>query len=214
MNSKPIIYQLLPRLFANTSGNCIPNGTIEQNGSGKMNSITSTVLRGIKELGVTHVWYTGIIEHAHNSDYTRFGIRRDNPHVVKGNAGSPYAIKDYYDVDPDLAESVPDRMEEFEMLVARTHDEGESDHRLCAQSCCTACMDPMSSLLALLILEPTMIKRSFSAITIISITYHGSSSLRMSIWAKAQALTWSFRPRRRAMTALPLSRAIATGTIP
>lgn len=124
MNSKPIIYQLLPRLFANTSGNCIPNGTIEQNGSGKMNSITSTVLRGIKELGVTHVWYTGIIEHAHNSDYTRFGIRRDNPHVVKGNAGSPYAIKDYYDVDPDLAESVPDRMEEFEMLVARTHDEG------------------------------------------------------------------------------------------
>lgn len=124
MNNKPIIYQLLPRLFANTCGNCIPNGTIAQNGSGKMNSITSTVLRGIKELGVTHVWYTGIIEHAHNSDYTRFGIRRDNPHVVKGNAGSPYAIKDYYDVDPDLAESVPDRMEEFEMLVARTHDEG------------------------------------------------------------------------------------------
>ncbi|MDE6490901.1 MAG: hypothetical protein K2L49_07055 [Muribaculaceae bacterium] len=74
MNIKPIIYQLLPRLFANTNGNCIPNGTIAQNGSGKMNDITSTVLKGIKELGVTHVWYTGIIEHAHNTDYTRFGI--------------------------------------------------------------------------------------------------------------------------------------------
>ncbi|MDE6765343.1 MAG: alpha-amylase [Duncaniella sp.] len=103
----------------------MPNGTISQNGCGKMNRITDTVLNSIKELGVTHVWYTGIIEHATKTDYSAEGILPpDNPHVVKGQAGSPYAIKDYYDVDPDLAESVPDRMKEFEQLVARTHDAG------------------------------------------------------------------------------------------
>lgn len=124
MNKKPIIYQLLPRLFANYNENCIPGGTIEQNGSGKMNDITATVLDSIRELGVTHVWYTGIIEHAHNTDYTKYGISKDNHHIVKGNAGSPYAIRDYYDVDPDIASDVNRRIEEFEELVARTHDAG------------------------------------------------------------------------------------------
>lgn len=125
MNRKPIIYQLLPRLFTNSNPTCVPNGTISQNGCGKMNQITESVLQSIKELGVTHVWYTGIIEHATKTDYSDNGILPpDNPHVVKGEAGSPYAIKDYYDVDPDLAESVPDRMKEFEQLVARTHDAG------------------------------------------------------------------------------------------
>lgn len=124
MNRKPIIYQLLPRLFANRNENCIPNGTIGQNGSGKMNDITATVLKGIKELGITHVWYTGVIEHAHATDYTRYGIKRHNPHVIKGLAGSPYAITDYYDIDPDIAVNVPNRMVEFEELVARTHDAG------------------------------------------------------------------------------------------
>jgi len=89
-----------------------------------MNDITNHLLKAIKGLGVTHVWYTGVIEHAHTSDYTRFGIRRDNPYVVKGKAGSPYAVKDYYDIDPDIAESVPDRMKEFEQLVRRTHAAG------------------------------------------------------------------------------------------
>ena len=121
---KPIIYQLLPRLFSNMNDNCVHGGTIEQNGSGKMNDITKPVLRKIKELGATHVWYTGIIEHAHDVDYTAFGIERDNPHVVKGKAGSPYAIKDYYDVDPDIAVNVEHRIEEFEALVERTHAVG------------------------------------------------------------------------------------------
>lgn len=125
-NKKPIIYQLLPRLFANYTENCIPNGTIEQNGAGKMNGITTKILKGIKELGVTHVWYTGVIEHSNKTDYSKYGIKPDNPHVVKGNAGSPYAIKDYYDIDPDIAEDVPSRMEEFESLVTRTHDTGMS----------------------------------------------------------------------------------------
>ncbi len=124
MSDKTVIYQMLPRLFANMNDKCVPNGTIEQNGSGKMNDITSTVLRKIKDLGVTHVWYTGVIEHSNQTDYSRYGIRRDNPHVVKGKAGSPYAIKDYYDVDPDIAVNVNDRQEEFQALVDRTHDNG------------------------------------------------------------------------------------------
>ncbi len=124
MREKPIIYQLLPRLFTNYNPRCVPWGTIERNGSGKMNDITPRVLDGIKELGVTHVWYTGVIEHAHDVDYTAYGIERDNPHVVKGRAGSPYAISDYYDIDPDIAVDVEHRMDEFEALVARTHDAG------------------------------------------------------------------------------------------
>lgn len=124
MNKKPIIYQLLPRLFTNYNENCIPAGTIEQNGSGKLNAITPKIISEIKSLGATHIWLTGVIEHAHCPDYTAYGIRRDNPHIVKGQAGSPYAIKDYYDIDPDLAEDVPARMTEFEALLGRIHKAG------------------------------------------------------------------------------------------
>ena len=77
-----------------------------------------------RQLGATHIWYTGIIEHATQTNYTRYGIKPDHPAVVKGKAGSPYAIKDYYDVDPDLATSIPDRMKEFENLVTRSHKAG------------------------------------------------------------------------------------------
>ncbi len=121
---KPIIYQLIPRLFTNYCPSPVPNGTIIQNGSGKLNDINPTILRSLRKMGMTHVWYTGVIEHAHDTDYTAFGIPRHNPHVIKGHAGSPYAITDYYDIDPDLAENVPDRIKEFEALVARTHRAG------------------------------------------------------------------------------------------
>ncbi len=121
---KPIIYQLLPRLFSNTCEQCVPDGTIEQNGCGKLNDITTRVLDSIKELGITHVWYTGVIEHAHATDYSSVGITRDNPHVVKGKAGSPYAISDYYDIDPDIAVDVEHRIDEFQKLVDRTHAAG------------------------------------------------------------------------------------------
>ena len=123
-NQKPVIYQLLPRLFTNTTHNCVPNGTYARNGSGKLNDIDNDVIESIKELGVTHIWLTGVIEHAQKTDWSRHGIGRDNPHVVKGEAGSPYAIKDYYDIDPDLATDVEHRMEEFEALVARINDQG------------------------------------------------------------------------------------------
>ncbi len=121
---KPVIYQLLPRLFTNQCSTCVHYGTIEQNGVGKLNDINGRVLDSIRALGVTHVWYTGIIEHATATDYSQYGIARDNPHIVKGLAGSPYAIKDYYDIDPDLAVDVPNRMAEFEALVRRTHNAG------------------------------------------------------------------------------------------
>ncbi len=123
MNSKIIIYQLLPRLFGNTNTSVIPHGDIEANGCGKFQDITGQALHEIKKLGITHVWFTGIIEHATQTDYSTYGIAKDHSAVVKGKAGSPYAIKDYYDVDPDLAVDVARRMEEFEALIARTHQQ-------------------------------------------------------------------------------------------
>ncbi len=119
---KPIIYQLFPRLFTNTCDHCVPNGTIKQNGSGKMNDITLPVLNKLRDLGATHVWYTGVIRHATKTRYK--GIPDCNPYIVKGNAGSPYAITDYYDIDPDIAVRVKNRLQEFEQLVKRSHDAG------------------------------------------------------------------------------------------
>lgn len=121
---KPVIYQLLPRLFSNLCENPVACGTIEQNGCGKFSGVSSSALRAIKSLGATHVWLTGVIEHAHCPDYSAYGITPHNPHVIKGQAGSPYAITDYYDVDPDLADDPARRMEEFEALVERIHRQG------------------------------------------------------------------------------------------
>ena len=123
-NRRPVIYQMFPRLFSNTTADCIPDGDISRNGCGKMNDITPKVLKAISRLGITHVWYTGVIEHAHATDYSAYGITPDNPYVVKGKAGSPYAISDYYDIDPDIAVNVPERMKEFEALMERTHAAG------------------------------------------------------------------------------------------
>lgn len=124
MKEKIFIYQLLPRLFGNRSNALIKSGTIEENGSGKFNDITSEILVKLKENGYTHIWYIGVIAHASATDYTSFGIPKEYPEIIKGKAGSPYAIRDYYDVDPDLAEDVSNRMVEFQELVKRTHDAG------------------------------------------------------------------------------------------
>ena len=121
---KIIIYQVLPRLFGNTNSTCIPWGTKEQNGVGKFSDFTPERLKEIKSLGTTHIWYTGVIEHATATDYSEYGIKPDNKYVVKGLAGSPYAIKDYYDIDPDLADDVTSRMSEYESLIERTHEAG------------------------------------------------------------------------------------------
>ena len=123
-SNKIIIYQIFSRLYGNRCQARKPFGTIEENGCGKLNDFTPTVLKQIREMGVTHVWYTGVIRHATMTDYTQYGIPCQHPAVVKGRAGSPYAITDYYDIDPDLAVDVPKRMEEFEKLVSRTHRAG------------------------------------------------------------------------------------------
>ena len=123
-SKKIIIYQIFTRLYGNSCQTRKPFGTLEENGCGKMNGFTPQVLKKIREKGITHVWYTGIIRHATTTDYSRYGIPRQHPAVVKGRAGSPYAICDYYDVDPDLAVNVDKRMEEFEKLVNRTHRAG------------------------------------------------------------------------------------------
>jgi glycosidase len=121
---KIIIYQVLPRLFGNRHSHPIPNGSKEENGCGKLSAFTDKVLNEIRAMGCNHIWYTGLLEHATQTDYTAWGIRKDHPAIVKGKAGSPYAIKDYYDIDPDLADNVSERMAEFEALIDRTHRAG------------------------------------------------------------------------------------------
>ncbi|MDR1742624.1 MAG: alpha-amylase family protein [Dysgonamonadaceae bacterium] len=121
---KIFIYQLLPRLFGNKTPLLVQNGGIEQNGSGKFADLSDGILKKLKKTGYSHIWYTGVIAHASTTDYTSFGILKDFPEIVKGKAGSPYAIRDYYDVDPDLAVNVENRMQEFEELITRTHKAG------------------------------------------------------------------------------------------
>ena len=121
---KVIIYQIFTRLFGNRNVTRKVDGTIAENGCGKLADFTPKVLKDIAAMGVSHVWYTGIIRHATQTDYSKNGIPRQHPAVVKGKAGSPYAITDYYDVDPDLAVNVDERMQEFEQLVERTHAAG------------------------------------------------------------------------------------------
>lgn len=123
-DKKVLIYQVLPRLFGNKNTSRKPHGTIEENGSGKFSDFTSKALDAIADMGFTHIWYTGIIEHATQTSYKTFNIAEDFPEIVKGKAGSPYAIKDYYDVDPDLADNVEKRMQEFQELIERTHASG------------------------------------------------------------------------------------------
>jgi glycosidase len=119
--SKIVIYQVLPRLFGNTKRDWVPWGTKDQNGIGKFSDFTDKALRELKNLGITHIWLTGILHHALIGDYKAYGISDDDPDVVKGRAGSPYAIKDYYAVNPDLAKDPARRNEEFRELVDRIH---------------------------------------------------------------------------------------------
>jgi glycosidase len=112
------------RLFGNTNATNKPWGTKEENGVGKFKDFTPKALEEIRDLGVTHIWYTGVLHHAMVTDYSDFGMPGDDPDVVKGRAGSPYAIKDYYNVNPDLAENPVNRLEEFRNLVQRTHRAG------------------------------------------------------------------------------------------
>mgnify|MGYP001042695075 CR=1 FL=1 len=120
---KKVIYQVFTRLFGNDNTTNKPWGTIEENGVGKFNDFTPEALAEIRELGVSHIWYTGVLHHAMVTDYSSYGISNDDPDIVKGRAGSPYAVKDYYSVDPDMAVDPSKRMEEFQALIDRTHEQ-------------------------------------------------------------------------------------------
>lgn len=123
---KPVVYQVFTRLFGNTNETNMPWGTLEENGVGKFSDFDAAALQSIKALGASYVWYTGVPHHAVVNDYTdndykELGIALDDPDVVKGRAGSPYAVKDYYNVNPDLADVPANRLAEFEALIERTH---------------------------------------------------------------------------------------------
>ena len=124
LNKKIIIYQVFTRLYGNRITKRKPNGTLAENGSGKFADFDENTLKHFRDMGISHVWYTGVIRHATQTDYSANGIPTQHPAVVKGKAGSPYAICDYYDVDPDLATDVDKRMKEFEALIKRTHKAG------------------------------------------------------------------------------------------
>ncbi|MBE4618140.1 alpha-amylase family protein [Vibrio navarrensis] len=118
------VYQVFTRLFGNQCARNQPWGTLEENGVGKFSDFNDDALAAIKQLGISHIWYTGVPHHALVRDYQAYGIDNDHPAVVKGRAGSPYAVKDYYSVNPDLADNPAERMAEFAALIERTHRHG------------------------------------------------------------------------------------------
>lgn len=123
-SQRPVIYQMMTRLFGNKQSHNQAWGSAAQNGVGKFADINDKALAQIKALGANYVWYTGVPHHALVADYQAFGISLDDPDVIKGRAGSPYAVKDYYNVNPDLAEDPAKRLAEFDALIARTHAAG------------------------------------------------------------------------------------------
>jgi glycosidase len=122
MITKPIIYQLVVRYFGNTSQTNKTDGDLATNGCGKFNDINTNAIQELKKLGITHVWLTGVLRQATLTDYTADGMPADTPDIVKGRAGSFYAVRDYADVCPDYASTPVTRMVEFEALVQRLHD--------------------------------------------------------------------------------------------
>ena len=118
------IYQLFVRTFGNKNTDTVFDGDKAQNGCGTFANINDNALNALKDLGITHVWLTGVIRHSSMTSYPELGIKSTHPQITKGKAGSPYSIMDYYDIDPDLAVNPQNRMEEFEETVARIHDKG------------------------------------------------------------------------------------------
>jgi glycosidase len=102
-NKKLSVYQLFVRLFS------ADNNT--KSGVGTFYKITNVVLDEITSFGFNAVWLMGVIDHA-NPD-------ADDVDIIKGSAGSPYAIRDYYAVSPYLG-----TLSDFENLVKRIHNKG------------------------------------------------------------------------------------------
>ncbi len=121
---KPVIYQLVVRYFGNTRGANVVDGDIHENGCGKFADINDKALAELGRLGVTHVWLTGVLRQATLTDYSSIGLPADPPDIIKGRAGSFYAVRDCVDVCPDYAVQPERRMAEFEALVRRIHAAG------------------------------------------------------------------------------------------
>ena len=115
------IYQLLPRLFGNVNETRKPNGTLLENGVGKFADLNDAALGSLRAMGFTHIWLTGVLRQATSTDYAAIGLPADDPDLLKGLAGSPYAIKDCFDVCPDYAVQPAERLAEFRALLARMH---------------------------------------------------------------------------------------------
>ena len=124
MKKKFFVYQILTRLFGNKIDTNLKNGEIWENGSGKFNDISDNVLKKLSDCGYTHIWYIGVLAHSTATNYEKYGIPHQYPEIVKGKAGSPYAVRDYYDVDPDLSVDIDKRLDEFDNLINRTHKAG------------------------------------------------------------------------------------------
>lgn len=92
--------------------------------SGKFSSLSGPALNSIRELGFTHLWLIGVVRHATGRDWSEIGLPPDPPDVLKGRAGSPFAIRDSFDVCPDHADDPSFRMDEFKACVDRVHDSG------------------------------------------------------------------------------------------
>lgn len=119
---RPVIYQLLPRLFGNTSETRKTNGTLEENGCGKFSDLNEPALESLKGMGFTHLWLTGVLEQASGTAYPERPA--DDPDILKGIAGSPYAVRDYFDVCPDYADDPAKRLDEFKALLDRCEEHG------------------------------------------------------------------------------------------
>lgn len=122
--ARPRVYLLNLRQFSNTNETRRLNGTLAENGVGKFRDIDAVALRSLRDLGVTHLWLLGVLRHATGTDYSADGLPADDPDLLKGIAGSPYAVRDGFDVCPDYAVDPARRLAEFGELVGRIHVAG------------------------------------------------------------------------------------------
>ena len=123
-SEKFVVYQMMFHLWGNKQTELVRNGSYQTNGVTKFKDVSDVALKALKNKGITHVYATGLIEHATMENFAAFGSPIDHPSVVKGRAGSPFAIKDYYDVNPFLADEPAKRMEEFKAMLKRFHANG------------------------------------------------------------------------------------------
>lgn len=121
---KFVIYQMMFHLWGNPNKVVIENGSLQENGVTKFKDVSSKALKALKKKGITHIYATGLIEHATMEDMSKYGSPLDHPDVVKGRSGSPFAIKDYYDVNPFFADQPENRLDEFQAMLDRIHQEG------------------------------------------------------------------------------------------